>query len=371
MGYNIWVYAICKDEEKFVDQWMASMGEADGVLVLDTGSTDHTVQKLRGLGAKVVEKTYDPWRFDHARNDALMLLGDDVDICVSTDLDEVLVPGWRALLEEQWQPCTNRGHFLYNYSLDENGNPTRQFQREKIHSRHGYIWANPVHECLKYTGDGPEQDLFLKGVVLNHYPDTVKSRFQYLPLLELSAAENPQDDRTVFWLGREYYFNYHYDEAIKTLKGHLQLPGAKWGEERSASMAYIGKSYMGKGDQKSARQWFLRAVAESPMTRESYLSLVRFGYAIKDWALVYAYCKEALKIPFPSTSYLAEPECFGHAFYDYGSIAAYHLGLMPEALVLARQALSKKPGDLRLENNVSLAINAVAQQFREAGDANG
>ena len=50
--YRICVYAICKNEEKFADAWMDSMQEADAVVVLDTGSTDHTVEKLRARGAQ-------------------------------------------------------------------------------------------------------------------------------------------------------------------------------------------------------------------------------------------------------------------------------------------------------------------------------
>ena len=44
---KIVVYAICKNEESFVDRWMDSMAEADQVVVLDTGSTDGTVDALR------------------------------------------------------------------------------------------------------------------------------------------------------------------------------------------------------------------------------------------------------------------------------------------------------------------------------------
>ena len=47
---KIAVYAICKNEEKFVDRWVASMKEADSIYVLDTGSKDKTVQKLKKLG---------------------------------------------------------------------------------------------------------------------------------------------------------------------------------------------------------------------------------------------------------------------------------------------------------------------------------
>ncbi len=37
---NIWVYAICRNESAFVSRWLDSMEEADGIAVLDTGSTD-------------------------------------------------------------------------------------------------------------------------------------------------------------------------------------------------------------------------------------------------------------------------------------------------------------------------------------------
>ena len=47
---KVCVYAICKNEEQFVERWMDSMGEADLVVVLDTGSTDGTVERLRLRG---------------------------------------------------------------------------------------------------------------------------------------------------------------------------------------------------------------------------------------------------------------------------------------------------------------------------------
>ncbi len=41
-NYRVCVYAICKNEEQFVDRWINSMSEADQIVVLDTGSTDNT-----------------------------------------------------------------------------------------------------------------------------------------------------------------------------------------------------------------------------------------------------------------------------------------------------------------------------------------
>ena len=44
---KIAVYTICKNESAFVDRWVDSMSEADGIFVLDTGSEDDTVEKLK------------------------------------------------------------------------------------------------------------------------------------------------------------------------------------------------------------------------------------------------------------------------------------------------------------------------------------
>ncbi len=57
---KIVVYAICKNEAGHAERWMASMAEADGVYVLDTGSTDGTAERLRALVAVVVEERWSP-----------------------------------------------------------------------------------------------------------------------------------------------------------------------------------------------------------------------------------------------------------------------------------------------------------------------
>src|SRR5574344_470176 len=105
---KICVYAICKNEAQFVEKWVASMNEADDIYVLDTGSTDDTVKKLKKLGVHVKTKIINPWRFDVARNESLKLLPSDTDVCVCTDLDEVLEKGWRKEIEKVWKKDTKR-----------------------------------------------------------------------------------------------------------------------------------------------------------------------------------------------------------------------------------------------------------------------
>ena len=71
---KVCVYAICKNEEQFVDRFYESIKNADGIYVLDTGSTDNTVDKLRKHGIVVKQEIIDPWRFDVARNKSLEMV---------------------------------------------------------------------------------------------------------------------------------------------------------------------------------------------------------------------------------------------------------------------------------------------------------
>lgn len=352
--YKICVYAISKDEEKFVDRWMDAVSEADMVVVADTGSSDGTVRKLRERGALVYEENITPWRFDKARNTAMDHIPADIDICVSNDLDEIFEKGWREKLEAAWQPCYTRARYLFTWSYNADGTPNKQFAMEKIHRRHGFQWVHPVHEVLQYSGEDKDITVWVPGMVLNHYPDTSKQRSQYLPLLELSVQENPNDDRAAFWLGREYMYRGMHDKCIETLKRHIGMPSAGWDEERCASMRFISKSFQAKGDLQQAKQWGFRALAECPRVREPYLQLARLGYLENDWPLVYLMTEKALAIKEKSGSYLMEPECWGYSFYDLGAICTYRLGLFKKSYDYAKTALDMEPGNKRLESNLEL-----------------
>ena len=147
--YHVCVYAICKNEAKFVPGWIESMREADSIVVLDTGSTDETVRLLEEGGAKVTREIISPWRFDTARNRSLELVPEEADICVCTDLDELLRPGWRALLEAAWKPGTGQATYRYVWNFNEDGSEGVVFWYEKVHARGLYRWIHPVHEELE------------------------------------------------------------------------------------------------------------------------------------------------------------------------------------------------------------------------------
>ena len=352
---KIVVYAIAKNESSFVDRWMDFMSEADQVVVLDTGSDDGTAEGLRARGAQVTVEQIIPWRFDRARNRSLELVPEDADVCVCTDLDEVFHPGWRSALEGAWTPETRQASYRYTWSFQPDGSEGVVFWQEKIHARRGFRWVHPVHEVLEWAGEGERGPLALaRGVQLDHHPDPQKSRGQYLPLLELSVAEDPEDDRNLHYLGREYLYYGRWDDCIRTLTRHLALPSAVWRDERAASMRYIARAHARKGERDEARDWYLRAAAEAPHLREPWTDLAMLLYENQEWDGVLYATACALKIRERPRTYICEAEAWGSLPHDLRCQAYYHTGRLPQALEEARLALAAAPSDPRLAGNAAL-----------------
>lgn len=349
---KICVYAICKNEEKFIERWYESVKEADGIYVLDTGSTDNSVNLLKSLGVVVRQEIISPWRFDIARNKSLEMIPDDFDICICLDLDEVLEKGWSKTIKSLWKDGLTRLRYVYNWSLDKNNQPIISFYGEKIHKRKGFTWVNPVHEILKYKGE--EKYLYTDKVIVNHYPDSKKSRSSYLPLLELAVKEDPRNDRNMHYLGREYMYYGKYEEAISTLERHLSLESATWKDERCASMRFIARCYMKLNRPREALMWSNLAIKESPYLRDAYMEKALITYELKKFKETEKLCREALKIKKHPKTYINEVFTTDLNIYDILSVVCFYNGKYRSSLRYVKMALELDKDNERLISNKKL-----------------
>lgn len=342
------VYTIAKNEEQFVERWVKSAQDADGLFILDTGSTDNTVALATSLGVTVEVQTFDPWRFDNARNAALAMVPGGYDYCIALDMDEVLVAGWRQELEKVPDYVT-RPRYKYTWSW-ENGKPGLVYGGDKIHRRDGYMWKHPVHEVVTPC-HSEIQDWC--GLEIHHFPDNTKSRGQYFPLLELAVAEDPEDDRNAHYLAREYFFNGMMDKAEAEFRRHLSLEKAIWGPERAQSCRYL---YKITGDS----SWLHKAVYEAPDRREAWVDLANHYFCHKAWSDCLSAATAALRIKERPLEYLTEAAAWGSLPHDLAAVAAYNMGYFHEARYHGMEAIKLSPYDDRLTTNYKFYKKAAA-----------
>lgn len=345
------IYTICKNEAKQVEEYLACCREADQVVVTDTGSTDGTPEKLRQGGAIVHSIHVSPWRFDLARNASLALLPAEAEVCIKLDLDERLLPGWRQYLEGVWTPETTRLRYPYTWNWLSPGVPDVQFHNDLIHARKGYRWHHPTHEVLTPTTPQVLRDCALE---IHHFPEA-KTRPDDIPLLELAVKED-KCPRTLFYLGREYYFRARWPECLATLQMYLDHPHSTWKPERAHALRLMGRCYERFAMPKEALAHFLRSVSEDPSLREGWVDLAQHSNAQQDWAGTYWACVQALKIETRPGHYQSFGYAWGSRAHDLAAVAAHYMGWREEAQAHMRAALEIDPDDERLKRNASFIL---------------
>lgn len=359
---KIAVTSIAKNEEQFVERWVLSAKDADQIILIDTGSTDNTVERFNevcqehDINGVCHTINVTPWRFDIARNSGLALIPTKIDWVIDLDLDEVLVDGWRKAMEQGFKdfPEATRFRYPFVWSWNDDGTPAVQFKSDKIRTRNNYRWKHPVHECLYYCGS--LQERFGEcDVNIHHYPDTTKPRSQYLHLLKLAVDESPEDDRMAHYYARELYFHDRYDEAIPEFERHLKLESALWPPERAMSMVYLARIYYAKNIKDMALKYARLAVAENPNAREPWMALAEIAHFTKEHGEAFHAVVHALRITDHGMIYMSDPKAWGTYLYDIGSTSAYCVGNNAMALKWSDQAIEIEPENERLlENNRKL-----------------
>ena len=196
---KICVYSICKNETKFINRWMKSAEPADYRVVLDTGSTDQSFEMLQSYSNVITaQHIIEPFKFDVARNEALSMIPEDTDICITMDMDETLSDGWREAVEKAWVPGTGSARCKFVYGFNEKGEEAGVFTATRMHARKNYTWTHSIHEVITYIGSTPEKVIFIPGMQFNHLPDPTKPR-HYLEMLQRATdIENP-DARDMYY----------------------------------------------------------------------------------------------------------------------------------------------------------------------------
>lgn len=220
---------IVRDEEASLGPCLASFkGSYDELIVVDTGSSDRTVDIAETFGARV---EFFPWRddFSAARNYACSLAqGDWV---VMADADELLAPdGIGPSLPEMLAQIPDRVDKLLIEHQTRLESQTVSLLVDRIFRRSsGLRWKYRVHEVLEtpVKKTARTQDFHLvhnnAGKPRGKAFITPEKEAMYLRALSLDMEDFPDDPRPAFYFAATLYGAGRFKEALQAYEHYFSL----------------------------------------------------------------------------------------------------------------------------------------------------
>ena len=227
-------YTICKNELKYVEKWLYYTKDFTYRCILDTGSTDGTYEAFADAAKTdsnliLEQKTFTPWKFDVARKYNLAMVPQEVNWCLSPDLDEYFSIN---VLDEMKKTISERPDVtniacdrldLYSYTVRVG--PPNMLPTNKIHRRHDYTWSQPIYEHLIYAGPNKyEVEIYNDDIYLIHDQDFKKQVRSdlYIRMLREEYDTNPTNCWTLWYLLTHYFkeqdLNNYVDCGITFMK---------------------------------------------------------------------------------------------------------------------------------------------------------
>lgn len=222
MRNGIAAVLIVKNEEQVLERCLRSLKGLHQIVVLDTGSTDRTVEIARGYTADVfTTEPIVPFHFAEARNRALKHARQDWILTI--DADEVLKTAALAVIQKALWREPNAGGFNVTFVIyDEKGENPGRLPKLKVFRRSLWEWRYRVHEIL-VSSDPDVRVKNLPQAIIEHRPVAEKGtrRGQNVELLEMAILENPEYIRNVRQLGMEHYSREQWEAAIPLLQRYV------------------------------------------------------------------------------------------------------------------------------------------------------
>ncbi|MEM2591327.1 MAG: glycosyltransferase [Thermofilaceae archaeon] len=223
---------IAKDEEENIPRCLNSVREVvDEVIVVDTGSTDHTPDIAASYGAKVV---HFPWTgsFAEARNISIQHARGDWILWL--DADEALAQGDGPELRRLLEDPSYEAYYLHvlNFIGDEprDGEVVVSLSPRLFRRRPGYLFTRSIHEQIieNIRRVNPQAQIGFSQVRIFHYGylrGAIESKHKInrnLNILLQEVRAQPEDPFTRFNLALEYMRRRDYAKAVEEFRAAFQ-----------------------------------------------------------------------------------------------------------------------------------------------------
>ncbi len=255
---TISVCMIVKNEEMHIARCLDSVAElVEEIIIVDTGSTDRTVEIASGYTSKVYSY---PWKddFSDARNYSFSKAS--MDYCMWMDADDIIEETEKEeflRLKQDLPPGTDMVMMKYNTSFDEAGKPSFSYFRERwIRNSPQYRWIGAVHEVIPPGGSIIYSDIAICHKKMNAGdPDRNLKIYQ-----KLLADGKVLEPRQQYYYGRELYYHRQYEEAVSVLEQFLLLEEG-WIENKIEACSVCARCYDQLGKEQCALAALLRSMS--------------------------------------------------------------------------------------------------------------
>ena len=249
---------IVKNEEKHIARCLDSVAElVDEIIIIDTGSTDRTVEIVSNYTSKVY--TY-PWEDDFSKARNYSFSKATMDYCMWMDADDILEETERDKFLQLKQSLASDIDIVmmkYNTSFDEAGKPSFSYFRERwIRNCAEYCWIGAVHEVIP-----PKGRIIYSDVAVCHKKMGAGDPDRNLKIYQKMIADGkPLEPRQQYYYGRELYYHKQYKEAVSVLEEFL-LSAEGWIENKIEACSICANCYNQLGQEESALLSLLRSMS--------------------------------------------------------------------------------------------------------------
>jgi len=230
---------IVKNEELNIEKCLNSVvGLVDEIVIVDTGSTDNTIEKIKQFPD--VKLFYFDWcdDFSIARNYSIEKTSGDYVLVL--DADEYIHAGNRAELEKVIQ-LNAVGKILIDSHFRKNNQDYRSTTYVSRFFPKDTRFVGAIHEQLDTQKKRIATNLVVKH---NGYYHTDKSK-RNIPYLIKEVKKNPNDPYYLFQLGKELRISERYKESYHFLEKSYVLvnKNAPYYGQLIIELIYSGKEY--------------------------------------------------------------------------------------------------------------------------------